>query len=95
VSHSPVPTAIGDADVVVLETDLENADVMLNGAMDQDKVCLTIVNTLDERCESILSGVFDAFQRHCLDVYVLAARIVQGLERQTALRERKFRLLAN
>ncbi len=95
VRHSRVPTAIGDAVALVIETDLENAEVMANNALDADKVCISLVHAFHERVSTMQSGFFDAFQRRCLDIHVLGARIVQGLERALALKQRKAQLAAN
>lgn len=95
VRHSRVPTAVGDADALVIETDLDNAEAMSNSALDADRVCISLVHAFDERVTCMNFGYFDAFQRRCLDIHVLGARIVQGLERAAALKRRKAQLAAN
>ncbi len=95
VRYTSQPTAIGDADCVIVHMEDPNAVVMADNALDADKVCISIVGSFHERVERMRSGDFDAFQVRCLDIHVLAARLEIGFARSQALKSRKARLIAN
>jgi hypothetical protein len=95
VDGTPLPTAIGDADCVVVHMEDPNAVAMADNALDVDKVSISIVGSFHERVERMRDGDFDAFQVRCLDTHVLAARLEIGLARSRAIKDRKARLTAN
>jgi hypothetical protein len=95
VRYTSQPTAIGDADCVVVHMEDPNAAVMADNALDADKVCISIVGSFHERTERMGLGDFDAFQVRCLDIHVLGARLELGLARRRAIKERRAQLLAN
>lgn len=95
VQHAPIPTAIGDAYCVVTHMEDPNAVAMADNALDANRVSISIVETIHQRHERLSQGDFDAFQVHCLDVHVLAARLEQGLARSRLKKERRAKLEAN
>ena len=95
VRYTSLPTAIGDADCVVVHMEDPNAVAMADNALDVDRVSISIVGSYHQRYERMLYGDFDAFQVRCLDVHVLGARLEQGLARSRAIKERRAKLIAN
>ena len=95
VRHTSLPTAIGDADCVVVHMEDPNAVAMADNALDADRVSISIVGSFHERVERMRCGDFDAFQVRCLDIHVLGARLELGFARSQAIKSRRARLNAN